>query len=253
MPCGTTRARSTRRSSRRSTRADEPATAEYERFLFYRGLGETRLPLRFDEGGKGTLTLDREPIARRRRPARLRPPGRERPRGLQLPPRLAARRTGRRRDPVDGQGPAPGRIHQGHRRRPGRAADRGGLYAKEARAMVNTWTTSYFQTEGIRVLVRAAAVLDRRVHSDDDRPEAQAGRPRDGGPARASDRRAGAPGRERGARPGRPRIRPSDSKPSAFLSEQGRYVEPIVRRVLQNHPGRRGADALPAAAPDRAS
>ena len=27
-----------------------------------------------------------------------------------------------------------------------------GLYAKEARAMVNTWTTSYFQTEGVRVL-----------------------------------------------------------------------------------------------------
>ncbi len=27
-----------------------------------------------------------------------------------------------------------------------------GLYAKEARAMVNTWTTSYFQTDGVRVL-----------------------------------------------------------------------------------------------------
>ena len=27
-----------------------------------------------------------------------------------------------------------------------------GLYAKEARAMVNTWTSSYFQTDGIRVL-----------------------------------------------------------------------------------------------------
>ena len=27
-----------------------------------------------------------------------------------------------------------------------------GLFAKEARAMVNTWSTSYFQTDGIRVL-----------------------------------------------------------------------------------------------------
>ena len=27
-----------------------------------------------------------------------------------------------------------------------------GLFAKEARAMVNTWTTSYFQSDGIRAL-----------------------------------------------------------------------------------------------------
>ena len=33
----------------------------------------------------------------------------------------------------------------------GRLTD-SGLYAKEARAMVNTWTSSYFQTDGTRVL-----------------------------------------------------------------------------------------------------
>ncbi len=39
----------------RATPADE-----YERFLFYRGLGQTRLPLRIQESGQGTLTLDPE-------------------------------------------------------------------------------------------------------------------------------------------------------------------------------------------------
>ena len=31
---------------------------EYEKFLFYRGLGDARLPLHIEESGKGTLTLD---------------------------------------------------------------------------------------------------------------------------------------------------------------------------------------------------
>ena len=33
---------------------------EYEKFLFYRGLGEARLPLHIQESGQGTLTLDSE-------------------------------------------------------------------------------------------------------------------------------------------------------------------------------------------------
>ncbi len=37
-----------------------PAAPEYERFLFYRGLGEARLPLRLDARQSGTLTADRE-------------------------------------------------------------------------------------------------------------------------------------------------------------------------------------------------
>ena len=37
------------------------SAAEYERFLFYRGLGEARLPVRLESRGEGTLTLDRDP------------------------------------------------------------------------------------------------------------------------------------------------------------------------------------------------
>ncbi len=42
-------------------RTKDPAPAEFERFLFYRGLGESRLPLRFAAGHGGTLVLDRDP------------------------------------------------------------------------------------------------------------------------------------------------------------------------------------------------
>ena len=41
-----------------------------------------------------------------------------------------------------------------------------GLYEKEARAMVNTWASSYFKTDGVRAAVRAAAVVDRPLHPD---------------------------------------------------------------------------------------
>ena len=41
--------------------ARDPAVAEYERFLFYRGLGDARLPLRLSSARGGTLNVDREP------------------------------------------------------------------------------------------------------------------------------------------------------------------------------------------------
>ena len=37
-----------------------PATPEFEKFLFYRGRDEARLPLQFDARRTGALTLDRE-------------------------------------------------------------------------------------------------------------------------------------------------------------------------------------------------
>src|SRR5206468_12046656 len=127
--------------------ARDPAVAEYERFLFYRGLGDARLPLRLSSAQGGTLTVDKEPsvgegirhvyVVRiengrgvyRYRPG-LRPgwtvsgviPSMERARPMeeftqQIAEDLAGRLTA------------------------------SGLFAKEARAMVNTWTSSYFQTD----------------------------------------------------------------------------------------------------------
>ena len=109
--------------------------------------------MRADARRGGTLALDRDPTlgdgVRHVFVLRV-----ENGRGAyRLPPRAAARRGGDRRDPIDGQG--SGRWPSSPRPSPTtwpRRLTESGLYAKEARAMVNTWTTSYFQTDGIRVL-----------------------------------------------------------------------------------------------------
>ena len=108
-----------------------------------------------------------------------------------------------------------------------------GLYAKEARAMVNTWTTSYFQTDGVRVLFVLPQSWTDAFIPMTIIAQAQASRPRDGGPARALDSRARAVWPKTRCVTWPATIRPSDSKPFASCSEQGRYVEPIVRRVLK--------------------
>ena len=93
-----------RRGVRQDDGRDAPAVAtEYERFLFYRGLGRSRLPMRAqcrrrrDAGARGRRD------AGGRRPAHLRAEGRGRPRGVRIPPRAGAGRGGHRRDPVDGR------------------------------------------------------------------------------------------------------------------------------------------------------
>ena len=65
-----------------------------------------------------------------------------------------------------------------------------GLFAKEARAMVNTWASSYFQTDGSSRALRAASELDRRVHSHDGHSQAGEGGASDGGANRDADSRA---------------------------------------------------------------
>ena len=130
----------------------QPARTEYERFLFYRGLGQARLPMRAQAGGGGTLALegDSKLGAGVRHIFVLRV---ENGRGA-----YAYR-------PALGPGEqATGVIPSMDRSRPLAEFTRviaddlaarlteSGLYAKEARAMVNTWKTSYFQNDGIRVL-----------------------------------------------------------------------------------------------------
>ena len=63
-PCGTMLVRSTRPTSGRVTATKDPAPPEYEKFLFYRGLGEARLPVRLD------CEPERNADARSRRDAR---------------------------------------------------------------------------------------------------------------------------------------------------------------------------------------
>ena len=131
----------------------DPAAPEFEKFLFYRGLGEARLPLRLDSRQNGTLTLDRDADARRRSPAGLRHPGRKRPGSATASARPCG--PGEQVSDVIPSMAEARPLADFTRAIADDLAARlteSGLYAKEARAMVNTWTTSYFQTDGVRAL-----------------------------------------------------------------------------------------------------
>ncbi len=210
----------------------ETDRAEYERFLFYRGLGQSRMPMRADARDGGTLALEREPslgdgarhifvlkVENGRgsfayRPA-LRPgeqaagviPSMERARPLAeftevLADALAAKLT------------------------------ESGLYPKEARAMVNTWKGSYFQNEGVRVLfVLPQSWTDAFI------PISIVPKPREivrvmvGRLEMLSaerEQRAEAAVRDL-AGPDAARRREA----FGYLRDQGRYVEPIVRRIAR--------------------
>ena len=105
-----------------------------------------------------------------------------------------------------------------------------GLYAKEARAMVNTWKTSYFQNDGIRVLfVLPQSWTDAFI------PIRIAPKPREVVRVMVGRLELLSPERERRAEAAVRDLASGDparrQEAFAFLREQGRYVEPIVRRV----------------------
>jgi hypothetical protein len=118
---------------------------EHERFLFYRGLGSFALRLLAWTDGDGGLTLQSssdEPLA-----------------GAIVLAREGSRLRAKRLEPIE-----HGRTVQvrqtelrdmdlaGAMALTARLLEEQGLYPKEARAMVNTWQESYFETDGLRVL-----------------------------------------------------------------------------------------------------
>ncbi len=210
----------------------ETARAEYERFLFYRGLGQSRMPMRADGRDGGTLALEREPslgdgvrhifvlkVENGRgsfvyRPA-LRPgeqasgviPSMERARPLAefteiVADALAAKLT------------------------------ESGLYPKEARAMVNTWKSSYFQSEGVRVLF----VLPQ-CWTETFIPISIVPKPREVVRVMVGRLELLSAEREQRAEAavrdlaGRDTARRREA--FGYLRDQGRYVEPIVRRIAK--------------------
>ncbi len=213
-----------------SDAANGPVRAESERFLFYRGLGQTRLPMRIEAAGGGTLALETDPNlgAGVRHVYVLRVEG---GRGA-----YAYR-------PALGPGEqAAGVIPSMDRALPlARFADamaddlaarltESGLYPREARAMVNTWKTSYFQNDGVRVLFVLPqswtdATIPMRIH------------PRPGKLVRVMVGRLEllSPEREHQAEAAVRDLAAPDAarreQAFAFLRSQGRYVEPIVRRL----------------------
>ena len=110
-----------------------------------------------------------------------------------------------------------------------------GLYAKEARAMVNTWKSSYFQADGIRVLfVLPQSWTDSFIPIRIQPAPKQVVRVMVGRLEMLSpDRERRAEEAVRDLASGDPARRQSAF---AFLRRQGRYVEPIVRRLAATTP-----------------
>jgi hypothetical protein len=210
----------------------EKTPAEYEKFLFYRGLGEARLPLRFDASSNGTLTLEHKimldegvrhafviRVENGRAAYRYFPAVRP---GEQIhnaiPSMTQARPLAEFTRAISDE-LAAGLI-------------KSGLYAKEARAMVNTWTASYFQTEGVRVLfVLPQSWTDAFIPMTVSPAPQQIVRVMVGRlELLTADREKLAEEAVRNLTGGDVGKRQDAFR---FLHEQGRYVEPIVRRVMK--------------------
>lgn len=210
----------------------DPPRPEYDRFLFYRGLGEARLPLRMSARDGGTVSLDDDPTVK---------DGVRHAFVLRVEKGRAAYRYVPELAPGQSlSGVIPGRdeslpLAEFTRRIGDDLAARlveSGLFAKEARAMVNTWTNSYFQADGIRVLF----VLPQKW-TDAFIPMAVVPTPKSLVRVMVGRLELLSPERERLAEDAvRGLADPDETRRAqafATLRAQGRYVEPIVRRVLQ--------------------
>jgi hypothetical protein len=209
------------------TRAAAPLEAE--RFLFYRGLGRAPLPLRLTAALGGTLALDSNERLDVRHIFIVRVEG---GRGVYTyrPVLRPGERVTGAIPGMDGARPLP----EFSQRLGDDLAARlvaSGLFAKEARAMVNTWRSSYFQTEGIRVLF----VLPRES-TDALIPMTITPAPTEFVRVMVGRLEVLTPERERAAERAVLDLAAPDpasrGRAYEFLLGQGRYVEPVLRRVL---------------------
>jgi len=211
------------------------AAAEWERFLFYRGLGHAELPLKLTEAEGGVLTLTsagegKESLSEVRHLFVLRV---ENGKGaFRYLPRITAQQPLR--------GVIPRRSDLKPAEEFGRTVSEAlvgrlveaGLYPKEARAMVRTWASSYFQTDGIRVLAAMPqSWTDRFIPMRVNPPPTSL--------VRVMVARLELLTTEREQR-AETAIRDLASAESGrrdlaftYLRDQGRYVEPVLRRVVR--------------------
>jgi hypothetical protein len=238
---------------RTNNHAAVPKRDEFERFIFYRGLGRAQLPLemRFDEGG--TLRASSSDgidllhifvirvengVAAYKYFPRL-DAGQSISHVIpeltdalpvsefssKIANDMATRLTGHELYPKEAR-----LTTQAPEAPPGPFLW-SGLHPKEARAMVNTWRNSYFETEGIRVLF----VLPQKW-TDAAIPMKISPQPCEVVRVMVGRLEVLTPDREVLAENAVRDLASPDaaSREEAFqfLREQGRYVEPIVRRVL---------------------
>jgi hypothetical protein len=211
-----------------STRSGNP---QWERFIFYRGLGAAALPLTVRAPGGGRLACSGDMTGGLRHLYLLRVEG---GRGVsRYRPSLGCGEAFDSSLPsMDGAMPLE--------RFAAAVADdlaarlvESGLYPKEARAMVNTWRTSYFTTDGVRVLFVLPQSWTNRFIPMTIRPQ-----PDELVRVMVGRIELLTPERERAAEAAIADLASPDPavRAAAFdtLRAQGRYVEPIVRRALQS-------------------
>jgi hypothetical protein len=202
---------------------------EWERFIFYRGLGQKPLPLK-TSGGGARLECDGPMTEAVRHVYVLRV---ERGVGAYryLPSLDCGEQINHLVPPMTGAQPLEqfaGALSDDLAHR----LEQSGLYAKEARAMVNTWRSSYFTSDGIRMLFVLPqswtnAFIPMKISPPpDELVRVMVGR-----------LELLTPERERETSDAISRLSSPEAsvREAAFtvLREQGRYVEPMVRRTLQ--------------------
>ena len=204
------------------------APSEWERFIFYRGLGEAPLPV--EVGARGGDITVRTSTTAVQHVYILRVEG---GRGTYeyVPAIDAGEQLSRVVPAMDAALPMD--------RFAARLAEdlaakltESGLYEKEARAMVNTWRSSYFTTDGIRVLfVLPQSWTDRYIPLRITPQPAQVIR------VMVGRIEVLTPERERRAESAVRDLASPDAdvreRAFAYLQAEGRYVEPIVRRTLE--------------------
>jgi len=203
--------------------------AEWERFLFYRGLGEAPLPVSA-RASADRVTATTSEVTGLRHLFILRVEGRrgafsyisELAAGSVLEQRLPSMTDAL---PLE---TFASRLSDAMARR----LVESGLYEKEARAMVNTWRASYFQTEGVRLLfVLPQAWTDRFI------PIAITPEPTALIRVMVGRLELLDPAREQRAEDAIRNLTSNDrvvrERAFALLRAEGRFIEPIVRRTLR--------------------
>lgn len=205
-----------------------PGPTEWERFIFYRGLGEARLPIeaKLADGRIAATTSEREGLHH------LFVLRVENGRGAYA--YLPSLAKGARLDQAVPDMSASRPLDEFVARISDDVAARlvqSGLFEKEARAMVNTWKSSYFKRDGVRVLFTLPQSWTDRFIPIKINPQ----------PAKLVRVMVGRlelldAARERRAEEAISRLGSPDpeTRERAFeaLRAEGRYVEPVVRRVL---------------------
>ena len=205
------------------------APSEWERFLFYRGLGEAPLPIAVRATGDRITASTLEPDALRHVfILRI-----EHGRGSYVyAPELSTRHALDQAVPaMTGSLPLEAFVDRVATDVAQRLVE-SGLYEKEARAMVNTWRSSYFRTDGVRVLfVLPQSWTDRFIPMRIVPTPAELVRVMVGRVElldASRERRAEVAIRDLASADRDVRERAFDT-----LQAEGRYVEPIIRRTLR--------------------